>query len=139
MSLAYNYSGSQRIILPIQLLQHTEMIVRKMYSVTRHLDKMAVHVLTAHAPARKIITSEATSAGRREVNKLNGNYEHNLNLLEELASFPFTEVLIHTYINTYTASSQIVSFYRIHCAYTLKLLLACRIRYSDCSRRKICD
>jgi hypothetical protein len=50
------------------------MNVRKMYSATRHLDKMAVPVLTGHAPARKTIISEVTSAGRREVNKLNGNY-----------------------------------------------------------------
>jgi hypothetical protein len=53
---------------------------------------MAVPVLTEHAPARKTIISEVTSAGRREVNQLKGNYKYNFNLLEEVASFPFIEV-----------------------------------------------
>jgi hypothetical protein len=51
-----------------------ELNVRKTYSANRHLDKMAALVLTKHAPARKTIISEITSAGRREVNKLNVNY-----------------------------------------------------------------
>jgi hypothetical protein len=44
------------------------MNVRKMCSATGCLDKMAVLVLKENVSARKTIISEATSAGRREVN-----------------------------------------------------------------------
>jgi hypothetical protein len=50
------------------------MNVRKMYSVTGRLDKMAVLVLMEHVSARRTIISEATSAERREVNIFNENY-----------------------------------------------------------------